>query len=180
MVDYFSRFVWARAYETANQEAFHGFFLAELPCSCFWLSPMHFSLILRAPRLPPFLSFTAPPKSGPLIIHPSSRGVVERNMQLVIIQVRKWVLNQGPGAKMIWGSSIPDIMPSINDRLVRLHGFISAKTMLGFVTDWKVMNANASGVTPGLIEETLQKDIDEMGEGPEELKIWRLCSDPGF
>lgn len=61
-----------------------------------------------------------------------------------------------------------------------LHGFISAKTTLGFVTDWKVMNANAPGVTPGLIEETLQKNINEMGEGPEELKIWRLGSDPGF
>ncbi len=131
-------------------------------------------------EITPFFEFHGTTQIRAPIIHPSSGGVVERNMQLVIIQVRKWVLNQGPGAKTIWGRSIPDIMPSINDRLVRLHGFTSAKTMLGFVTDWKAMNANAPGVTPGLIEETLQKDIDEMGEGPEELKSWRLGSDPGF
>lgn len=105
------------------------------------------------------------------IIHPSSGGVVERNMQLVIIQVRKWVLNQGPGAKTIWGRSIPDIMPLINDRLVRLHGFISAKTMLGFVTDWKAMNGSNARAD----RRDLTKGYRRDGRGAgriEELETW--------
>ena len=55
------------------------------------------------------------------ISHPSSVGLVERNVELVISQVRKWILDWGPGVKTNWGRSIPEILPPINGRLIRLH-----------------------------------------------------------
>ena len=69
------------------------------------------------------------------ISHTSSVGLVERNVQLVSSQVRKWVLDRGPGAKMNWGRIIPEILPPINGRLIRLHGFTPGEIMLGFVPE---------------------------------------------
>ena len=111
VVDYFSRFVWARGYGVANQEAVHDFWLNFLvpvfgfPLCLFHDNGSHFT---GAEITAFFTQIRAP------ISHPSSVGLVERNVQLVISQVRKWVLDRGPGAKTIWGRSIPEIIPSIN------------------------------------------------------------------
>lgn len=180
VVDYFSRFVWARGYESANQEAVHDFWLKFLvpvfgfPLCIFHDNGSHFT----GAEITTFFESHGTTQIRAPIIHPSSVGLVERNMQLVISQVRKWVLERGPGAKPIWGRSIPGIMPSIDGRLVRLHGFTPAEIILGFVPEWKVTHAVAQEVTPegahGLIEEAIQRDGDEMEEGPERLRIEKL------
>ena len=103
-------------------------------------------------------------------------GLVKRNVQLVISQVKKWVLDRGPGAKTIWGCSIPKILPSVNGWLVRLHGFTLAEIMLGFVPEWRITKTHrdTSEVPPRFIEKALQEDVDEMEEGLEGLRIEKL------
>ena len=51
-------------------------------------------------------------------------------MQLIISQVRKWVLDRELGAKTIWERSIPEILPPLNDKQVRLHKFTPADIIL--------------------------------------------------
>ena len=89
-------------------------------------------------------------------------------MQLVISQVRKWVLDRGPEAKMIWGRSIPEIIPLINGRLVRLHGFTPSEIMLGYVPEWKVTGSE----TP--IREVTLREIEELEEGADGLIIEKI------
>ena len=173
LVDYFSRFIWARGYEIANQEAVHDFWL-NYPISVFGFSRCIFhdngSHCIGA-EITSFFKSHGTTQIRALISHPSSVSLVERNMQLVISQVRKWVLDRGPRAKTIWGRSIPEILPSVNGRLVRLHGFTPAEIMLGFVPKWRVVYGNTPEVVPGPIAEALQRDIDELKEG---LRIERL------
>ena len=135
-------------------------------------------LILQGQSSPPFLNIMAPPKFEPPSFILSSVGLVERNVQLVISQVRKCVLDRGPGAKTIWGRSILEVLPSINGRLVRLHGFTPAETMLGFVPEWRVTHEDAqevmSDITQGAMQEAAQGEIHEMERGPERLRIERM------
>ena len=103
MVDYFSCFVWAREYKNANQEAVHDFWLNFLvpvfgyPLCIFHDNGSHFT---RAEITVFFESHGTTQIQAP-ISHPSLVGLVERNVQLVVSQVRKWVLDWRPGAKTI-------------------------------------------------------------------------------
>lgn len=72
---------------------------------------------------------------GVLISHLLSVEFVKKNIQLVISQVKKWVLDKGLGAKTSWEYSIPKILLSINGRLICLYNFIFLEIMLGFVLD---------------------------------------------
>ena len=38
-------------------------------------------------------------------------------------QIRKWVLDRGPGEKGYWGRSLQQILPAVNGRLIRLQVF---------------------------------------------------------
>ncbi len=116
VVDYFSRFVLARGYENANQEAVHDFWLNFLipvfgfPLCIFHDNGSHFTGV----EITAFFESHGTTQIRASIIHPSSVGLVKRNVQLVISLVKKWVLDRGPGAKTIWGCSIPKILPSMN------------------------------------------------------------------
>ena len=116
VVDYFSRFVWARGYKNANQEAVYDFWLNffipvfGFPLCIFHDNGSHFT----EAEITTFFESHGTTQIRAPISHPSSVGLVERNVQLVISQVRKWVLDRGPGAKTIWGRSIPEILPSVN------------------------------------------------------------------
>ncbi len=137
MVDNFFRFFWARRYENANQEAVYDFCLNFLvlvfgfPLCIFHDNGYHFT---RAEITAFFESHSTTQIRAP-ISHPSSVGFVEGNVQLVISQVRKLMLDRGPGEKTIWGRRIPEILPSVNSRLVRLHRFTPEEIMLGFVPE---------------------------------------------
>ena len=99
-------------------------------------------------------------------------------MQLVISQVKKWVLDRGPGAKTIWGHRIPEIIPLINGRLVRLHDFTPSEIMLGYVPEWKVISREMQEFIPGITPETIREatlgEVEELEEGPDGLKIERM------
>ena len=45
---------------------------------------------------------------------------------------------KGPQAKRIWGGAVPQIMPNINGRLLRIHGFTPAELMMGYNPEWTV------------------------------------------
>lgn len=99
-------------------------------------------------------------------------------MQLVISQVRKWVLNRKLGAKTSWGCSISEILLPINSRLICLYDFTPAEIMLGFVPKSKItkIHKDTTEVTPGVIEEASQEDVDVMEEGPDGLRIEKLVN----
>lgn len=135
MVDYFSCFIWVRRYKNANQEAILNFWL-NFPISVFGFlfcifydNGSHFK---RAEITTFFKSHSTTQIQAP-ISHLFSVGLVKGNVQLVISQVRKLVLDWGPGVKMIWGHNIPKILPSVNNQLIHFYGFTPTEIMLGFV-----------------------------------------------
>ena len=110
----------------------------------------------------------------PAIAHKDKEGYDQ-------LLLKRWtykVLDRGPGAKTIWGRSIPEILPSVNGRLVRLHGFTPAEIMLGFVPDWKVTRGNAQEVMPDITHGTMREatpgEVEEIEAGPKGLRIERM------
>lgn len=70
-------------------------------------------------------------------------------MHLVTSQIRKWVLDRGPGAKRYWGRSLQEILPAINGRLIRLYGFNPWGDILGYTPEWQMSsdpNSNIRGL----------------------------------
>ena len=103
--------------------------------------------------------FLTPPAIVP-VAHKDKEGYDQLSLKRWTYKVLDW----GPGAKTIWGRSIPKILPLMNGQLVRLHGFIPAEIML----------VGTSEVAQGVIEEATQGDVNEMEEGPEGFIIERL------
>lgn len=70
-------------------------------------------------------------------------------------------IRQGPGAKTNWGRSIPKILPPINGRLIRLHGFTPAEILLEFMPEWKITRTyrDLLEAVPGVMEEALQEEM---------------------
>ncbi len=99
-------------------------------------------------------------------------------MQLVISQVRKWMLDRGPGAKTIWGRSNPEILPSVNGRLVRLYRFTPSEIIVGFVPEWKITQMSAHEVIPDITNETTREatpgEVYEIEERPVGLILKRI------
>lgn len=147
IVNYFSRFVWAKGCYAADQPAVYFYWINELapvfgfPKCIYNDNGSHFtgSEITTLFQSHGTFQIITP------ISHPSSVGLVERNVQLFTSQLRKWVLDRGPAAKMFWGRAIPEIMPAINSRLVRLHGFTPANILLGYSPEWKVTRDRPPG-----------------------------------
>ena len=92
-------------------------------------------------------------------------------MQLVISQVKKWMLDRGPGAKTIWGRSNPEILPSVNGRLVRLHRFTPSEIIVGFVPEWKITQRSAHEVIPDITNETTREATPREVYGIEERPV---------
>lgn len=89
----------------------------------------------------------------------------------------------GTWSKNDWGRSIPEILPSVNGRLFRLHGFTPSEIMLGYAPEWKVTHGKAQKVMPGnthgVMQEVTRGEVEEMEEGPEGLNIERMIA-PGM
>lgn len=100
-MDYFSSFVWARGYAQANQAAAHQMWIDLIvpvfgfPRCVYNDNGTHFTgyEIITYFGSHRTTQITAP------IMDPSSVGLVERNVQLITSQIRKWVLDRGPRAK---------------------------------------------------------------------------------
>ena len=140
VIDYFSRFVWTKGCESADQAAVHTFWVEVLaPIFGFpeWLYMDNGSHFIGSETVSLFESHGTHISNAP-ISHPSSVGLVERNVQLVLAQVRQWCEDKGPEAKFIWGRSLPQIQPNINGRLLRIHGFTPGEILLGYSPKWHV------------------------------------------
>lgn len=139
VVDYFSRFVWAKGCKAVTQEAVYLYWIIELapvfefPRCLYNDNGSHFT----GDEITALFINHGTVQITALINHPSSVGLVERNVQLVISQIRLWVRQKGPQARTMWGRAIPEIMPAINGRLMRLHGFTPAEILLGFIPEWR-------------------------------------------
>lgn len=141
--DYFSRFVWAKGCIAADQAAVHEFWAEELaPIFGWpdWLYMDNASYFAGSETISLFESHGTEVSLAP-ISHPSSVGLVERNVQLVIAQVRQWCHERGPEAKRVWGRSLPAIQPNINGRLLRIHGFTPGEILMGYNPRWHVTKA---------------------------------------
>lgn len=66
-------------------------------------------------------------------------------------------------AKLIWGRTLPEVIPSINGKLVRLYGFTLAEIMLGFVPKRKMRHKE---IRPDILPEVMQETThrDKMGD----------------
>lgn len=155
VIDYFSRFVWALACESADQAAVHYFwivFLAPIYGFPEWLYTDNGSHFVGSETISLFESHGTRVTQAP-ISHPSSVGLVERNVQLVLAQIRRWCAERGPRARLSWGRSIPQIMPNINGRLLRIHGFTPAEILMGYKPEWKIAtNETATDVASEVID----------------------------
>ena len=140
VVDYFSRFVWAKGCVNADQEAVHDLWVTVLaptygfPESLYTDNGKHF---VGSEIISLFESHGTYVTQAP-ISHPSTVGLSERNVQLVLAQIRKWVYEKGPQSKAIWGRALPQIMPNINSRLLRIQGFTPAEILMGYNPQWNV------------------------------------------
>ena len=68
--------------------------------------------------------FTAP------ITHPSSVGLLERYVRMMIGQLRTRCV--AAGSLDGWSLYVKDSLLSINTRMIRVHGFSPAELLLGF------------------------------------------------
>ena len=173
VVDYFSRFVWAKAYISANQEAVHDFWIDTLvsifgfPGDLYTDNGSHF---IGSETVSLFESHGTHVSQAP-ISHPSSVGLIERNVQIVLAQIRRWVYERGPQAKHCWGRAIPQIMLSINGRLLRIHGFTPAEILLGYNPEWRVSRGSDEGPSSEVIDvATPKEDLEYWEERRRELR----------
>lgn len=144
VIDYFSRFVWAKLCEVADQAAVHDFWITTLaPIYGFpgWLYMDNGSHFIGSETMSLFQSHGTHVTTAP-ISHPSSVGLVERNVQLVMAQIRRWCHARGPQAKLVWGRALPEVMPNINGRLLRVHGFTPAEILMGYNPEWKIVKGS--------------------------------------
>ena len=84
-------------------------------------SVAHFRIFLASRGVPQFPA----PKT-----HPSSVGLLEQYVQLVLYRTRKIVV--GGGNLQCWSAYLDQVVPSMNTREVRVHGYLPAKLIFGY------------------------------------------------
>src|SRR5437667_8846562 len=133
-VDYFTRYTWVRPCKAADGRHVVDFFENFIspnfgfPHSLYTDNGTHFtgapaSDYFRDKRI---LHYDAP------VSHPSSVGLVERTVQLVVSRTRAYAIEQGQYGTDSWGLSAGPTMLAINTRLVKIHGFTPDELMFGY------------------------------------------------
>jgi transposase InsO family protein len=131
IVDYFSRFAWAKAVEGNDGETAVQFLLEVVkilgwPSAVYSDNGSHFV----QGRFPALLKehgvrhFPAP-KS-----HPSSVGLIEKYVQLILYGLRRHTLLVDSG-KYLWDRYLPLVVNSINDRVLKVHGYSPSQLLFG-------------------------------------------------
>jgi hypothetical protein len=130
-VDYFTRYAWAQAFPAINGSVVSRFVASiartfGLPRSVYTDNASYFMegvfpdyLTVRGVR-----QFPAPKT------HPSSVGLLERYVQLVLYGIRKIVV--GGGDVHQWSTYLDQVVHSMNTRVVRVHGYSPAELMFGY------------------------------------------------
>ena len=131
-VDYMSRFLVARAVPEATSANTVSFFQQEVADKFGWPRAVyhdngshfkrHFTTKLEQMGVK---QMTAP------ITHPSSVGLSERYVQLILNCYRA-VLQHNPEMIMRWDSVLKGIVNSINTRMIKVYGFSPAQILFGF------------------------------------------------
>jgi hypothetical protein len=132
VVDYCSRFAWARAVEANDGEAAVKFLMEEVVKVFGWPSAVYsdngshfvqgdFAALLKANGIKHFPA----PKS-----HPSSVGLIERYVQLILYGLRRHTLLVDRG-KFLWDRFLPLVINNLNDRVLRVHGYTPSQLLFG-------------------------------------------------
>ncbi|SLM34951.1 Ribonuclease H-like domain [Lasallia pustulata] len=131
-IDYFTRFMWMESYSFCTMIEVADLFQNQIvpvfgwPEAIYSDNGSHFTgqeinTIFQSHGV---THYTAP------VTHPSSVGLIERNVQLVLSQLRARCIAAGtPGS---WSRYIPEIALSINTRLIQVHGYSPAELLLGY------------------------------------------------
>ena len=131
-IDYFTRFMWMESYSFCTMIEVADLFRNQIvpvfgwPEAIYSDNGSHFTgqeinTIFQSHGV---THYTAP------VTHPSSVGLIERNVQLVLSQLRARCIAAGtPGS---WSRYIPEIALSINTRLIQVHGYSPAELLLGY------------------------------------------------
>lgn len=131
VVDYFTRFVWAKAVPVANSQATSDF-LNEIAATFGW------PIVAYSDNGSHFHKFCTTTLEGngvkqifAPISHPQSVGLSERYVQAVLAGLRK-VLQGDPQRMWKWDEFLPIVVHSLRLRPVRSLGYSPYKLMLGF------------------------------------------------
>jgi hypothetical protein len=144
VVDYFLRFAWARAVEHNDGDTAAQFLLEEVVKVFGWPSAVYSdngSHFVQG-KLPALLKangirhFPAPKH------HPSSLGLIEKYVQLILYGLRRNTILVD-GGKSLWDRFLPAVINSLNDRTLKVHGYIPSQLLFG-----KIPRRSGWDVTP--------------------------------
>lgn len=143
VVDYFTRYLFTKSMPSSTSEEVVKF-LTHIAESVGWPRAIyndngsHFvssetQNLLRAKGVKQFPA----PKS-----HPSSVGLAERYVQLIVVGFRT-LLQSNPSLVRNWDKLLPQITHSINTRIIRSHGYTPSQLLFGFNIRQSDMDATA-------------------------------------
>ena len=132
VVDYFTRFVWAKAYQTGTKEDVADMLQNHItpvfgwPQGVYSDNGSHFKNdLLKGIYAEHGVSQFVGPTS-----HPSSTGLLERAVQQMLSLISKSCVDRGTVNG--WGLGIRDHVLTMNTSATRIHGYQPATIMLGF------------------------------------------------
>jgi hypothetical protein len=166
-VDYFSRYAWAVPTVSSDGPTVVKF-LEEIVFATFGVAKTAYTdnaSYFVSGILPPFLKskgirqFPAP-KS-----HPSSVGLLERYVQLVLFGLRANLLGDGVDLTT-WSNFVAGVVTAMNDRTVKVHGFTPASLILGFD---RVHQRSDMSVRDVLVGQHLEASMDQLLKADETL-----------
>lgn len=158
VVDYFSRFVFARAFAEATQLTTLSMFFESIvpifgwPMSVYCDNGSHF---MGNKVQDTFQAFGVTLIAAP-ISHPSSVGLSERYVQMLVGALRRHCIAKG--SMDDWGMQIGAAVMALNTRRVRVHGHTPSEILLGFNgrVAWPAIRMREGRV------QTVGKEIGEM------------------
>ncbi|RDI83557.1 hypothetical protein Vi05172_g6513 [Venturia inaequalis] len=175
VVDYFTRFVWAKAVPKADSQATSDF-LNEIAATFGW--PM----VAYSDNGSHFRKFCTQTlkKNGTKQIfapvsHPQSVGLSERYVQAVLAGLRK-VLQGDPQRIFKWDEYLPIVIHNLRLRPVRSLGYSPYKLMLGFEprahgSEFTIDERIRSAVAATVSEQEMASHVTTAGERAELLKM---------
>jgi len=131
VVDYFTQYVWAQAFPAINGSVVSGMItgisrMFGLPRSVYTNNATYFVEGV----FPDFLTIRGVRQFSVPKTHPSSVGLLERSVQLVLYGIRKIVVSGGEILR--WSEYLDQVVHSMNTREMRVHGFTLAELLFGY------------------------------------------------
>jgi len=166
VVDYFTRYAWARALPAITGSAVSEFIdsIAKtfgLPNGVYTDNATYFV----SGVFPDFLATRGVRQFPAPKTHPASVGLLERYVQLVLYGIRKIVV--GGGEIQRWSAYLDQVIHSMNTREVRVHGYSPAELLLGY--------------SPNIHHhEFTVRDRQAARDLQERQQIWNQQDDPDF